>query len=79
MANNKLEDFRLETYEDREMLITGLELYRDRYKSRWLEKEKARVEALLLRLSRTECQHGGCAHCNPDRAREEAEYYASLE
>lgn len=62
----KLNEFRLETYEERSVLCTALQLYQDRYPG----DNDATVRALLIRLSRTECQPGGCEYCNEDRRRE---------
>jgi len=67
---NKLKDFRLVNYEERSRLLSALDLYRQR----WGRDEE--LDALVHRLSRTECQPGGCAMCNAERAREEADYYA---
>jgi hypothetical protein len=47
---NRLEDFRLVNHEERSRLLSALSLY----KSRWGEDEE--LLALVLRLSRTECQ-----------------------
>ena len=47
------------------MLCTALQLYQNRCLG-----DKATVHALLIRLSRTECQPGGCEYCNEDRRRE---------
>jgi hypothetical protein len=65
----KLNEFRLETYDERSVLCTALQLYRNRYLG-----DKATVHALLIRLSRTECQPGGCEYCNEDRRREADEW-----
>lgn len=67
-----LDEFRLETYDERSLLITALQLLRE---ERPYVDADAR-DALLLRLSRTECQSGGCSYCNADRAREEDEWRA---
>jgi hypothetical protein len=67
-VGNKLEDFRLLNYEERSRLLTALALYEARY------SKDEESDALIRRLSHTECQHGGCPYCNADRAREEAEY-----
>jgi hypothetical protein len=64
---NRLEDFRLVNYEERSRLLSALDLYR----KQWGSDEE--LDALVLRLSRTECQPGGCEYCNEDRAREESE------
>jgi hypothetical protein len=62
----KLDEFRLETYDERSVLSTALKVYQHRYPG----DNKATVTALLIRLSRTECQEGGCQYCNADRAKE---------
>lgn len=58
----KLKDFRLENYEERSILQTALQLYKHR--EGYDPAEWPIVEALALRLSRTECQPGGCEWCN---------------
>jgi len=58
----RLDEFRLETYDERFVLGIALDLYRARYPG--LHKEA--VEALLTRVSRTQCQPSGCEHCRPD-------------
>lgn len=60
----KLEDFHLESYEERSVLIYALTRFRevlDRH-----PEYKDAVNALLLRVSRTECQPGGCSYCYDD-------------
>ena len=64
MATTKLEDFRLQVHEERSLLLSAVHHYRV-----WLEQHNIssqELEALILRLSRTECQPGGCSLCNPD-------------
>jgi len=70
MTTTKLEDFRLLSYDERSILGTALLLYRDRYP----ESYPAIVEALSLRLSRTECQAGGCSMCRPENHPDYPEY-----
>lgn len=73
---NKLKDFRLESYGERSMLQNAIDLLRSRNdRLGWMKGEKEMADAIALRLSRTECQPGGCPYCNEDRAREEAERY----
>jgi hypothetical protein len=55
----KLDEFRLESYDDRHVLQMAIALYRDRYPDMYRET----VDALALRLSRTQCQPGGCDLC----------------
>jgi len=57
----KLEDFRLETYNERmAMQHALLRLRSDDPDS----LHKAAIDALLLRLSKTQCQPGGCQYCD---------------
>lgn len=62
----KLEDFRLETYTEREVLMTALSLF-ERWAGRYPFHIGA-VNALRERLARTECQPGGCEYCNGEEA-----------
>jgi hypothetical protein len=73
----KLEEFYLESYSERSVLQTALDYFRSEQLERYPEYKTA-VENLLIRLSRTECQPGGCPYCNADRAREEEEYYREI-
>jgi hypothetical protein len=65
----KLNEFRLKTYAERAVLSTALQLYQARYAPHG--SERTTLKTLLQRLSRTECQPGGCPYCNADRAREQ--------
>ena len=58
----KLGEFRLKSYDERSMLQTAMYLFRDRYPD---SPHKGAIEDLLIRLSKTECQPGGCEICNP--------------
>lgn len=64
----KLNEFRLETYEERFTLMCALEELRKRERDPldrvYQGAHKRSVEALLLRLSRTRCQPGGCSYCD---------------
>ena len=55
----KLDEFRLEDYAERHILQVALMLYRRHY----VDMDKEIVDALALRLSRTQCQPGGCEYC----------------
>jgi len=55
----KLDEFRLETYDDRHVLQMAIALYRSRYPDMYRET----VDALAVRLSRTQCRPGGCDLC----------------
>jgi len=69
----KLNEFHLESYSERSALQTALEYFRAERLKQYPEYQTA-VQDLLVRLSRTECQEGGCPYCNADRAREEEEW-----
>ncbi len=56
----KLDEFRLETYDERATLLHALSVLQS---ERLDHLTKATAEALLLRLSRTQCQPGGCDYC----------------
>jgi hypothetical protein len=56
----KLEEFRLESYDERSTLQHALTYLRSHDPDNFY---KPHVEALLTRLSRTECQPGGCSYC----------------
>lgn len=56
----KLSDFRLQTYNEREALNYAL-LKLDGDCPEW---HRAALDALLTRLSRTQCQPGGCELCS---------------
>lgn len=58
----KLNEFHLESYDERSALGLALDLFDV---ARYPEYKEA-VAALKLRLSRTECQPGGCSICRPD-------------
>lgn len=60
---NELGDFRLESYEERSVLLSALDLLRA-YRPE--DYNTAIREALALRLSRTKCQPGGCEYCDAD-------------
>lgn len=75
----KLNEFKLETYDERFTLMCALEALRSREQVRddsfYQKYHKPAVDALLLRISQTECQPGGCEYCNADRAAEAMERY----
>jgi hypothetical protein len=58
----KLDEFRLESYDERLVLVQALAFYQSRNPDMY----PGAVEALNWRLSKTECQPGGCSICNPD-------------
>lgn len=66
---NKLKDFHLESYDERFVLMLALGYLPKDTRQRYEDV----VNALKIRISRTECQPGGCEYCNADRAREESE------
>lgn len=81
----KLNEFHLDSYSERSVLQTALSYFQSERLEMYPEYKEA-VENLMVRLSRTECQEGGCPYCNDDRAREEREwrddedrYYAYLD
>jgi len=55
----KLNEFRLDTYDERSVLQYALELMRARHP----DDHPEIVNTLLVRLSRTQCQTGGCEYC----------------
>lgn len=55
----KLNEFRLETFREREALQYALLKVRDGAPA-W---HREAIEALSARLSRTQCQPGGCQYC----------------
>jgi hypothetical protein len=60
------------TYDERSTLVTILSIAREEIASRF-PRQLENLEAITLRVSRLECQPGGCPYCNADRAREEDE------
>jgi hypothetical protein len=62
------------SYEERSALLTVLALARAEVVFRD-PKMLGTLEAITLRVSRLECQPGGCPYCNADRAQEESERY----
>ena len=64
----KLNEFRLETYDERFTLMCALDELRKRERNlddRFYQNiHKRSLEALALRLSRTQCQPGGCSFCD---------------
>lgn len=59
----RLQDFRLETYDERSVLLSALTMYRAHH-AELFDGEKRALETVTLRLSRTECQPGGCQYCD---------------
>jgi hypothetical protein len=59
----KLEEFRLESYDERLLLMQALAHYRHMDPN---DPYQVAIEALFKRLVATECQPGGCSYCNPD-------------
>lgn len=57
----KLEDFRLESYDERLVLMMALSHYHGRLDC--IEPLKKAMEALQIRLAQTQCQPGGCSLC----------------
>ena len=62
----KLHEFRLETYDERFTLMCALDaLSLARRQDKFFKQYHApALEALKLRLSRTQCQPGGCEYCS---------------
>jgi hypothetical protein len=62
----KLEDFRLESYNERQAVLTALMLFKQQRPF----DPYALIEAadLIARLVKVECQTGGCSICNPEGA-----------
>lgn len=56
----KLNEFRLETYDERSALQYALQLMQSERPDNFYKEQ---VETLLLRISRTQCQPGGCEYC----------------
>ena len=63
---NKLEDFRLESYTERMVIMQAIAYYFDRV-SDMPEYAKA-IKDLEARLSAIQCMEGGCEYCtdNPE-------------
>jgi hypothetical protein len=59
----KLDEFRLESYDERMVLVLALAYYQSRMPDMYPEA----TEALAKRLSATECQPGGCPYCGGGR------------
>jgi len=55
----KLNEFHLESYNERHVLQMAVGLYQARYPDMYAEE----ADSLALRLSRTQCQPGGCEYC----------------
>jgi hypothetical protein len=62
------------SYEERSRLLTFLSMAHPEIVSRYPEYLET-LRAIMLRVSRLECQPGGCPHCNADAARAEDERY----
>ena len=56
----KLDEFRLESYDERAALQYALEVLKAERPDHLYKSE---VDALKVRLSRTQCQAGGCPYC----------------
>lgn len=65
------------SYEERSALLTILGLARPEVSSEFPEYLDI-LHAIMTRVSRLECQPGGCPYCNADRAREESERYDDM-
>ena len=61
MTTPKLNEFRLETYDERAALLYAITVMKAARPDYLYTKE---IDALALRLSRTECQPGGCSYCS---------------
>ena len=61
------------SYEERSRLLTFLTLAGPEVHERYPEYVET-FQAITQRISRLECQPGGCPYCNADRAREESEW-----
>lgn len=61
------------SYAERSTFLTILSVAREEIASRYPEYVET-LEAIAQRVSRLECQPGGCPYCNSDRAREESEW-----
>ena len=63
---NKLEDFRLQSYTERMVIMQAIAHYRERvaFDSEYVKA----IDDLGVRLSRTQCMEGGCEYCtdNPE-------------
>ena len=59
----RLDEFRLESHDERAALLYVLSLMRDDSRASY---HLDAIKALLDRLSDTECQEGGCEICRPD-------------
>jgi hypothetical protein len=62
------------SYEERSQLLTILYLAHSEIASSHPECLEM-LDMITQRVSRLECQPGGCPYCNADRAREESERY----
>lgn len=60
------------SYAERSTLLSIFAMVHDEIVERRPEYLET-LNAISLRVSRLECQPGGCPHCNADAAREEAE------
>lgn len=61
------------SYEERSALLTILNVARAEISARYPEHLEM-LEAITLRVSRLECQPGGCPYCNADAAAAQEEY-----
>ena len=61
------------SYEERSRLLTFLSMAGPEVHLRYPEMVET-FDAITQRVSRLECQPGGCPYCNADRAREESEW-----
>lgn len=61
----KLEEFRLETYEERSVLQYALVILRARDPAVYKLYQQS-VDTLLTRLSSTQCREGGCSFCGDE-------------
>lgn len=58
----KLEEFRLESYKEREVLMLALTYFEAHRADHWPHLEEA-LQALQARIAITQCQPGGCEYC----------------
>jgi hypothetical protein len=68
----KLNEFHLKSYDERSVLLTALRYFHDEQLEKYPEYKTA-FEDLFVRVSRTECQPGGCSYCNEEEWRSSQE------
>jgi hypothetical protein len=58
----RLEEFRLKSYKEREVLMLALTYFESYRSSDWPNLKEA-LDELQIRIARTQCQPGGCEYC----------------